>query len=151
MIIPPDTMPYGRQQPLGCCWCNKRPLAGGMPYKGFVPRTFFPPTLTHKISGSSARNIDSSQGTAVLCRVSGAKPGVLCGAVRELQQCMTLLMTTNGNNVMEVSLLRPVEEESGAYPTLEEVTALLARGDGPSGAPGPAPQHAKNPRFIELA
>ena len=24
MIIPPKTTPYGRQQPLGCHWCNKR-------------------------------------------------------------------------------------------------------------------------------
>ena len=52
---------------------------------------------------------------------------------------------------MEVSLLRPVEEESGPSPTPEEETTLLGKGDGPSGAPGPAPLQAKVPRFVEPA
>ena len=43
----------------------------------------------------------------------------------------------------------PVEEELRPSPTPEEETALLCEGDGPSGAPGPAPLQAKNPRFIE--
>ena len=82
---------------------------------------------------------------------SRAKPGVLCRAVRELQQCIAPLMTINGDNVLEASLLRPVEEESEPSPTPEEETALLTRGDELSGAPGPTPQHAKDPKLIELA
>ena len=43
MILLPNITPYGRWQPLGCQWCNKRPLGGGMPhshYTGFGHRTF---------------------------------------------------------------------------------------------------------------
>ena len=60
-------------------------------------------------------------------------------------------MTINGDDAMEVSLLRPVDEESGPSPTPEEEITLLGEGDGPSRAPGPAPSQAKNPRIIGLA
>ena len=56
----------------------------------------------------------------------------------ELQQCMALLMTINGDDVMEASLLWPVEEGSGPPPTLEEETTLLDKGNGLSGAPDTA-------------
>ena len=63
---------------------------------------------------------------------SRAKWGVLCRAIRELQQCMAPLMTINGDDVMEASLLRPVEEESGPVPTLQEEAApSWAREMGP--------------------
>ena len=80
----------------------------------------------------------------VCAEASGSKPGVLCGAVRELQQCMAPLMTIDRDDVMGSSLLRFVEEESGPSPTPEEEITLLGEGDGLSGAPGPAPQQAKN-------
>ena len=53
--------------------------------------------------------------------------------------------------VMEASLLRPVEKESGPPSTPEEDTALLVKGNGLSGAPGPAPLQAEIPRFVEPA
>ena len=56
---------------------------------------------------------------------SGAKRGILCGAIRELQQCMVPLMTLNGDDVMEASLVRPADEESGPSHTPEEETTLL--------------------------
>ena len=71
--------------------------------------------------------------------VSRAQPGVLCGAVRELQQCMAPLMTIKGDDVMEASLLGPKEEEPGPSPTPEGEAALPGMGDRTSGAAGPAP------------
>ena len=56
----------------------------------------------------------------------------------------------NRDDVMEASLLRPFEEESGPSSSLEEETTLLEKGDGPSGAPGSSPQQAKNPSLIGL-
>ena len=46
---------------------------------------------------------------------------------------MAPLTTNIGDDVMETSLLRPVEEESRPSPTLEEEIALLGKGDGPPG------------------
>ena len=80
---------------------------------------------------------------------SRVEQGVLCGTVRELQLCMALLMTINRGDVMEASLLAPVEEKSGLSPTPEEEATLLGEGEGPSNAPAPAPQQVKNPRFVE--
>ena len=64
---------------------------------------------------------------------------------------MSPLMTINGDDVMEASLLRPVKEESGPSPTPEEETTLLGKGNGLSGAQGPAPLQAEIPSFIEPA
>ena len=58
---------------------------------------------------------------------SAAKTGILYTAVRELQQCMSLLMTLNGDDVMEASLLRPVEEELRPFPTPKEEPASWAK------------------------
>ena len=52
---------------------------------------------------------------------------------------MALLMTLNGDDVMEAFLLRPVEEELGPSPTPEEKTTLPGKGDGLLGVPGPVP------------
>ena len=38
---------------------------------------------------------------------------------------MDPLMTINGHDIMEASLFRPVREESGPSPIIEEETALL--------------------------
>ena len=76
---------------------------------------------------------------------SGAEWGVLCLAIRELQQCMAPLMTINGDDMMEASLLGAGEEESGPTPTLDEEIALLVEGDGPLEALGPAPKQAETP------
>ena len=62
---------------------------------------------------------------------------------------MAPLMTLNGEDIMEASLLRPAEEESGPFPTPEEGATLLGEGDGASGVPGPNPRHVEIPRFIE--
>ena len=97
------------------------------------------------------KNIGSSQGTEACAEASKAKQGVLCRAVREFQQCMAPLMTINGDDIMEASPLRPVEEELGPSPTPEEETTLLAGRDGSSGAHSPAPQQVENLRFIGLA
>ena len=106
----------------------------------------------HEFPGHlTGKDIGSSQGTAGLCRGVQSQGRSLRGAVRELQQCMAKLMAIYGDDVMEVSLLRQVENESAPSPTPEEETTLLGEGDGPSGAPGPAPQQAKNPRFVEPA
>ena len=77
--------------------------------------------------------------------VFGTKWGILYRAIRELQQCMAPLVTINGDDVMEASMLRPVGEESGPSPTLEEETTLLGKGNGLSGIPGPAPLQAEIP------
>ena len=61
---------------------------------------------------------------------------------------MAPLITIDVHDVMEASLLRPVEEESGPSPTLEEEAILLDEGDGPSVAPGPAPLQAEISQFI---
>ena len=64
---------------------------------------------------------------------------------------MAPLMTINGDDVMEASLLGPVEEQSGPSPTPEEEAILLCEGDGAPGAPGPAPPQAKISQFVEPA
>ena len=59
MIILPNTMPYGRWQPLGSQWHNKRSLAGGTPHLPAPPTLWglhsqdFPLPLTPRISRSS--------------------------------------------------------------------------------------------------
>ena len=77
---------------------------------------------------------------------SGAKWGVQCRVIREFQQCMALLMTINRDDVMEASLLRPLEEESGPSTTLEEETAFLGEKDGLSGSPRPCSPTSRNPQ-----
>ena len=64
---------------------------------------------------------------------------------------MVPLMTINSDDVMEASLLGPVEGESGPSPNLEVESILLGEGDGPSGVPGPAPPRAKTSQFVEPA
>ena len=72
MSMVPITVPYGRWQPLGCQWHNKRPLVGGMPhlcYMGFVCRTFFPLPLTPGIPDHpKGEDPGFSQGVAGMCR-----------------------------------------------------------------------------------
>ena len=87
----------------------------------------------------------------VCTEASRAKTGILCGAVRELQQCMVPLMTLNGDDVMEASLLRPADEELGPSPTPKEETSLMGEGDGPLGVAGPTPRYMEIPRFVEPA
>ena len=71
-----------------------------------------------------------AQALQAFAEASGAKPEVLCGAVRELQQCMAPSMAINGDEIMEASLLGPIEEEQRP-PTPEEETTLLGRELGP--------------------
>ena len=118
-------MPCGRQLPLGYNWHNRRPLAGGVPhllYKGFAHRTVHPPSsdpqnfqVIHQENMLAA-----SQGAAGLHR------GIWSQARSPMQSCQRtstvhgpMFMTTDGGDVMEASLLGPVEEEPGT-PTQEE-------------------------------
>ena len=79
----------------------------------------------------------------------GAKTGILCETARELQQCMTPLMTLNGDDIVEASLLGLTREEPGPSSTPEEEAALLGKEDEPSEVPGSIPRHLEIPRFVE--
>ena len=63
---------------------------------------------------------------------------------------MAPLMTINGDDIMEASLLGLVEEEPRPLPTPEDA-ALLGKGARTSGDPGPAPQQVRNARCVKLA
>ena len=72
------------------------------------------------------------QKTLALARVlqahdeeSGFPTGVLCDVAWELQQCMAPLFIPNGDEIVEASLLRPIEGECRTSPTPEEESALL--------------------------
>ena len=56
---------------------------------------------------------------------SGCHAGVLCDAVRELQWCMPPLLALNGDEIVEASLLQPMEGEHGTSPMPEEEATLL--------------------------
>ena len=121
--------------------------------QGLCPQDFLPPA-----SDLWNFQIIWQENTLALARVlqacaetSWAKLGILSGAIRELQQYMALLMTINRDDVMEASLLRPIEEEAGPSSTPEEKTTLLGEGNGLTGAPVPAALQAEIPRFIEPA
>ena len=117
---------------------------------GLCPEHFFPPA-------SDAQDFQVIRQEKMLAlawalqactEASGSKTGILCEAARELQRCMSPLMTLNGDDVVEASLLRPIEEESGPFPTPEEGTTLLGEEDGPFGVSDPTPRHMEIPRFI---
>ena len=72
-------------------------------------------------------------------------------AARELQQCMAPLMTLDGDDIVEASLLRLNGEEPGSSPTPEEEAVLLDEEDEPSEEPGSTPGHVEIPRFVEPA
>ena len=138
-------LPLSQQEAPG--WWDSPPAIHGL-----CPQDFCPPS-------SDPQNFWAifQENTLALARVlqvctdaSGAKPGVLCRAVRELQQYMALLMTINGDNVMEASLLGPVEEEPRP-PTPKEEATLLGGGARTSGDSSPVPQQGKNARCTELA
>ena len=92
-----------------------------------------------------------AQALQVCTEVSVAKTGILCEAARELQQCMAPLMTLNGDDVVEASLLRPTGKELGPSPTPEEKTTLLGKEDGSSEKPRPTLRHSEIPRLVEPA
>ena len=155
MILLSNTMPYGRQQSLGCQWHNKRPLGGGMPcpcHVGFVHRTFsaclwcpeFPDHPTGEDTGFS-------QGTAAMCRS-------VLSHVRHPMQSHQGAPTMHGPiddpqwGWCYGSL--PVEAFWGGirtFPHSRRGDTLLGEGDGLSGTPGPAPLQVKIPRFVEPA
>ena len=47
---------------------------------------------------------------------SGVPTGVLCKSVWELQNCMVPLMTLSGDDIVEVSLLKPMGDKHGTPP-----------------------------------
>ena len=51
--------------------------------------------------------------------------GVLCGAVWKLQWCMAPLLVLNSDEIVEASLLQPIEGECRTSPTPEEEATLL--------------------------
>ena len=57
---------------------------------------------------------------------SGFPTGVLCDAMWELQRYMAPLVALRNNEIVEASLLRPIEE-CGTSPTPQEKTALLGK------------------------
>ena len=56
---------------------------------------------------------------------SGFPTGVLCDVAWELQQCMAPLVVLNGDEIVEASLLRPIEAEHRTFPTPEEEATVL--------------------------
>ena len=71
------------------------------------------------------------QKTLVLARAwqthaeeSGFPTGVLCDVVWELHWCMTPLLVFSGDEIVEASLLRPIEGECRTSPMPEEATLL---------------------------
>ena len=56
---------------------------------------------------------------------SGMLPSVLCDAAWDLQRCMVPLMHLEEDEIVEVSLLRPVSKGPGTSPNLEEEAVLL--------------------------
>ena len=56
---------------------------------------------------------------------SGFPTGVLSDAAWELQWCMAPLLFLNGDEIVEASLLRPIEGEHGTSPMPEEEAAFL--------------------------
>ena len=59
-------------------------------------------------------------------------------------------MTLNGDDVMEASLLRPVEEESGPSPTLEEDITLLGEEMGSQKSQTLLPDKQRSPGLWNL-
>ena len=81
-------------------------------YTGFVHRTFSPASDPQNLGViRQEKTLALAKALQACVDASGAKTGILRRAVKELQQCMALLMTHNGNDAVEAFLLRPVEEE----------------------------------------
>ena len=81
---------------------------------------------------SSNVRVMRQQGTLALARAlqahtkeSGYPIGVICDVARELQQCMAPLLALKGDEIVEASLLQPVEGECRTSPTPEEEATLL--------------------------
>ena len=124
-------LPVVQQEASG--WWDAMPMLHGL-----CPQDFHPPASDPQNFQviRQDKTLALAQALQACVEASGSKAGILCRATRELQQCMAHLMTLNGDDVMEFSLLRPAEEELGPSPTPEEETTLVVKGDGPSGVPG---------------
>ena len=98
----------------------------------------------------SREYVGSGQGAADLCRGVQSQAR---GPMWSCQRIPTVHGPTDDHqwvcNVMEASLLGPVEEPR--TPTLEEEAALLGGGARTSGGPGPAPQQGKTVQCVGLA
>ena len=148
-------MPYGRQQPLGCHWCSKRPLAGGMPhppYKGFVHRTsspsLWPPELPDHLT---RKDTGCSQGIVGLCRSVWSQVMSLMWSHQRAPTMHGPIDDHQWGWYYGSLLLRPVKEELGPSPTPEEEATPLGEREGPSGAPGPVPLWVEICRSVEPA
>ena len=64
---------------------------------------------------------------AGLCQELVVPAGILCELARELQRCIAPLMTLSGDDIMEASLLKPMADDQGTPPILEEEAALLGK------------------------
>ena len=82
---------------------------------------------------------------------SGAPAAILCDTAWELQRCMAPLMTFNGDDIVEASLLKPTGEEQGTSPTLKEKAALLGKEVKPPEVLGSLQEYQVIPRFVESA
>ena len=56
------------------------------------------------------KTVDIARAQQACAEESGFPRGVLCEVVRQLQWCLALLLFLNGDKIVEVSLLRPIEE-----------------------------------------
>ena len=139
-------LPLAQQE--ASSWWDAPPALQGLHLQNFHPHTSDPWNFSVVHQEKTLAIARVLQACAEASRV---KSGVLCGAVRKFQLCMVLLMTINGDDVMETSLLGLVEEAPGPSPTLEEESALLGEGARTAGAPGPASQQVKSARYVELA
>ena len=128
---------------MGCPARTTRALSTGLssPY-------LWPPECPDHLIGEDT---GFSQGAAGLCRSIWSQarhPMWSCQGAPTMHDPIDDL---NGDDVMESSLLTPVEEESWPSPTLEEESILLGEENGLSGVPVPAPLQAEIPRFVEPA
>ena len=142
---------YGKWQPSGCQWHSRKHQGGEMPHLhsiGFAPETSYlpllPPTPWEFQVMRQGKTLAMAWALQTWAEASGNKTGILCEAARELQQCMAPLMTLNGDNIVEASLVRLTWEELGSSPTPEEEPTLLSKDDELSEVPGPTPDTWKS-------
>ena len=143
---------YGSWQHSGCQWHSRKPQGGRTPClhsMGFTSHYCLQPSglLGHE----SGKDAGFGLGIAGMCKGIRGQDRHSLEAARELQKCMPPLMTLNGGDIEEASLLRPAGEEPGPSPTLEEEASLLGKEDEPSEVSGPIPGHLGISRFVEPA
>ena len=100
--------------PEGCQWHGRKHQGGGdtlTTLHELCPQNILPLTTASDPQDfqviRQAKMLALAQALKACAEASGVKTGILCEAVRELQQCMAPLVTFSGGDVVEASLLRP--------------------------------------------